>query len=361
MDLLYKPDWQEAKQRFEAWWAHEALDRCIVQVTAPKADAPPEDPPTPPERAEDRWLDHAYVARLNEWRMRRTFYGGEAFPVWNPGHAGWACISCCLGAPVELTTDTAWIYPVLDQGELTDHDYHDLKIDPENPWWRRAQDMLRFAAEQSRGKSVPSMLAIGGCGDTLAALRGTEMLLADLMDCPDYVREFDLYLMRQWIEVHSTLHSILAEASEGSTCWFELWSPGRFYAAQNDFAYMISPRVFREVFLPSIRMQTDYLDHTIYHVDGVGNFAHVEALCELPRLQALQILPGAGKPSPLHYVDVLRQVQNAGKNLHITIQPSEVETAVRELSATGLCISTWAETEDQARALIDVCRRYSRP
>jgi hypothetical protein len=202
-------------------------------------------------------------------------------------------------------------------------------------------------------------MAFGGCGDTLASLRSSYKLLFDVADCPDYVREFELYLMKQWIEIYQGSYDITSVGAEGSTCWFNLWSPGKFYAAQCDFAYMISPQTFRDVFLPAIEMQTQYLDHTIFHVDGVGSFAHVDVLIELPRLQAIQILPGAGKPSPLHYLDVLKKVQAKGKNLWIRIRPNEVEQALSELSARGLFITTQCRTEEEARTLIDRCAEWS--
>ncbi|MHB9133961.1 MAG: hypothetical protein ACYDBB_23075 [Armatimonadota bacterium] len=352
LELQYKPDWEMAKQRYLAWWEGEIIDRCAISVFAPKAGAPPEEPPALPARVEDRWLDYDYLAALNDFWMRHTFYGGEAFPVWSPGYPGWGFIPSFLGSRVTLDEDTGWVYPILDHGDLTDYDYRTLTIAPDNPWWVRAQEMLRFSVEQARGKSIPTIGAIGGCGDTLAALRGSEQLLYDLTDCPEYVREFELYLMRQWIDVYEQLYQIIHEASEGSTCWFPLWSPGKFYAAQNDFAYMISPEMFNNIFLPSIEMQTQYLDHTVYHVDGIGNFAHVDALCTLPRLQAIQILPGAGKPSPLYYLDVLKKVQAAGKNLQIYLDPREVEEALRELSPYGLMIHTYCASEEEARDLL---------
>jgi hypothetical protein len=111
--------------------------------------------------------------------------------------------------------------------------------------------------------------------------------------------------------------------------------------------------------LPAIERQTRYLDHTVYHVDGVGAFAHVPALCELPRLQAIQILPGEGKPSALHYLDVLKTVQAAGKNLQIWLPAGEVEAALRELSARGLFISTSCGSEAEARALLRNVERWS--
>jgi len=72
--------------------------------------------------------------------------------------------------------------------------------------------------------------------------------------------------------------------------------------------------MYKDIFLPSIEYETNIYDHTVYHVDGVSAFKHVDMLCELTRLQAIQILPGTGKPSPLHYMQVLKKVQAAGKN-----------------------------------------------
>ena len=92
---------------------------------------------------------------------------------------------------------------------------------------------------------------------------------------------------------------------------------------------------------------------------GMGNFAHVPALCELPRLEALQIAPGAGKPSALHYMDTLKTVQAAGKNLQISLAPEEIQPALEQLSARGLFISTWARTETEARELLKNAERWS--
>ncbi|MCX7806771.1 MAG: hypothetical protein N3A38_16530 [Planctomycetota bacterium] len=122
---------------------------------------------------------------------------------------------------------------------------------------------------------------------------------------------------------------------------------------------MISPAMFRDIFLPSIERQTRFLDHTLYHLDGVGNFRHLDALCDLPRLQAIQILPGAGKPGPLHYLAQIRRVQAAGKNLHISLTPGEVKEALSLLSARGLFIETRCETEAEARALLKKAETWS--
>jgi len=358
--LAYKPDWEGVKERYLAWWEGEVVDRCCIAVYAPRDGMPPEEPPALPAKVENRWLDLDYLRAANDYRLRHTFFGGEALPIWHPGYPGWSGHNVFLGCPISLAEDTGWTDPLIGDGALTDYDYHDFILDPRNHWWRFTQEMLRVAAREARGQALPGILALGGCGDTLAALRGNLRLLYDLVDCPDYVRAFDQYLMRQWMEIYETLYRIVHEGCEGSTCWFDLWSPGKFYSSHNDFAYMISPAMFEEIFLPSLEMQTQYLDHTVHHVDGIGNFNHVDLLCELPRLQALQILPGAGKPSPLHYMDVLQKVQAKGKNLHISIPPEEVEIALRELKVEGLFIQTWCAGEAEARALLDNTVKWSR-
>lgn len=57
--------------------------------------------------------------------------------------------------------------------------------------------------------------------------------------------------------------------------------------------------------------------------------------------------------------DVLKKVQAAGKNLHITIPAEEVEQALSRLSARGLFIQTPTRTEPDARDLLKQAGRRS--
>jgi len=357
MGLLYKEDWDEAKQHYRAWWAHEAFGRAAVAVTAPREGAAAGPEPVRPPTPEQRWTDLDYISALSEHHNARTFFGGEAFPTWGYGYPGNKRMAAFLGCPVTLDFRTGWLEPILTGEEI---DTRGLRLDADERHFQFALRWCRRCARDAAGKAIPGVGAFGGSGDTLAALRGTRRLLYDVIDRPGQVRSADRHLMDLWVRAYDRFHEITRAAAEGSTCWFGLWSPGKFYAGQNDFSYNISPRMFREIFLPTIEAQSRFLDHMVYHVDGVNAFAHVDALCELERLGAVQILPGAGKPSPLHYLDVLKKVQAAGKNLHITLPPEEVEPALAELSARGLFLATHCDTEAQARALLGGAERWSR-
>lgn len=169
----------------------------------------------------------------------------------------------------------------------------------------------------------------------------------------------ETHLLDLWIEIYETFFALYHEACEGSANWFPLWSPGKFYATHCDFAFNLSPPDFAKVFVPTIAKQCRYLDHSIHHLDGEGNFCHVEALCEVERLGGIQVLPGPGKPGPLSYLPMLKRIQAKGKNLHLGLNAGEVETALGELSACGLFIHTACATEGEARDLIKKCEHWS--
>ena len=356
--LLYKPEWEETKQHFLTWWAGERFERCAMAVTAPKASRSLIHPPQPPADPIQRWTDLEYISALNQYEHSTTFYGGEAFPIWTGGSPGHTSLPAYLGCPVELDMETGWWNPLL---EGDDWDITTIRLDPENCWWKFALELTDRAVKESAGKSVPDLVgALSGCGDVLAALRGTDRLLLDVAYTPERVQQAEFYLLEMWEKVYDILYDRVHTAAEGSTSWFRLWSPGRFYPTSCDFSYMISPKMFRSLFLPVIERWTHSLDHSVYHVDGVEAFKHVPVLAELPGIQAFQILPGAGKPSPLHYLDTLRLVQARGKNLHITIGLEEVETALELLSARGLFISTSCESEEQAVYLLKMAEKWSK-
>jgi hypothetical protein len=358
MTLLFKEDWEETKDRYRSWWNGEYFGRCGIFVTAPKEGIPDEPPPTAPSDVEAYWTDLDYMCAAQNYSFRRTFYGAEAFPIYYPGYPGHTTIPAFLGCRVVLDRQTGWWEPFLTE---EDWKIENIRLNRESRWWKFTIEQLERMMKDSRGKAIPSTGALGACGDTLAAIRGTDRLLLDVIERPELVRHTEEFLMDMWFEVYDTFYGIVRESTdEGSCGWFPLWAPGKFYAVQNDFSCMVSPAMFREIFLPVIRRQTEFLDYSIYHVDGPGAFVHVPALCELPKLRAIQILPGAGKPSPLHYLDVLHQVQQAGKNLWIGLSAEEVEKALRLLSAKGLFIQTQCSTEQQARELLQNVRKWSR-
>lgn len=62
MQLEFKPDWEETKDRYRAFWAHEYFGRAAIAVTAPLEGVPDEPWPTRPATPHERWTDLDYAS-----------------------------------------------------------------------------------------------------------------------------------------------------------------------------------------------------------------------------------------------------------------------------------------------------------
>jgi len=60
------------------------------------------------------------------------------------------------------------------------------------------------------------------------------------------------------------------------------------------------------------------------------------------------------------YPDVLKKVQKAGKNLHISIGSGEIKKALNMLSSRGLMIETWAASQQEAEDVVRYVEQNSR-
>jgi hypothetical protein len=127
------------------------------------------------------------------------------------------------------------------------------------------------------------------------------------------------------------------------------------YQMSCDFSAILSPAMLREFSVPELEGYMGVNEYSVYHWDGPDAVKHLDALLELPALKAIQWTPGAGQPrtSSPRWLPHLKRIQAAGKCLILPCaEPDEVEALLAKLSSRGLFISTYAATEDEARALL---------
>ena len=96
----------------------------------------------------------------------------------------------------------------------------------------------------------------------------------------------------------------------------------------------------------------------MFHLDGPGAARHIDALLEIPGLDAIQFTPGAGTPSALAWVDMFRKIQSKGRSL-LAIVPAEEALELSEaLSPQGLALLVEGRLEPaQWDALFEEFRR----
>ena len=353
MDLSYKDDWPAVRLRFEAWWAGEMLDRPIVQVTAPISPPEPQDvaAEVPVELLE--WFTNPDIAipRL-ERTVARTYWGGDSFPLAFPLSPSLPAIEAAfLGCPYRVVPggNTGWAAPLIDNWETR----APIEVDAENWWWRKTQELLARGAEAGQGKYVVGIPDIQGGGEIVALLRGTERLATDLIDHPDHVKRAGAEEIQAWRIYYQTAFDIIHQFQPGYADWIGVWSEAPYVSVENDFSTMISPAMFDEFFVPALRLQTEWVDRTIYHLDGPGAIRHLDTLLALPELDGIQWVPGAGAASMLEWLELLKRIQAGGKRLQIGARPWEVVPLLTELDPATVVLSTSCSHVEEADRLLD--------
>lgn len=123
------------------------IDRVCLQVTAPRAepwDAKSSPIPEPADLYE-WWTNVEYVIESTADRIRRTFWGGEAFPLFFP-NLGPDAFAAFFGGELQFVDPwTSWVPPLITDWERAS----ELRIREDNPWWQFQLRLLREA--QVRG------------------------------------------------------------------------------------------------------------------------------------------------------------------------------------------------------------------
>ncbi len=354
MDIACKPDWDEARERIEAWWHGEMIDRVPVMVTAPRHPvAEPE-----PDDLMAYWTDPDLVIPRLERRLEATYFGGEATPTVYPVSTGMvAVLAAYLGCPLQLLdTRTTWAHPILEDWD----DPPPMEFDPDGKWWRVSACLLRAGAERAPGKHFVGLPDFNGPGEILARLRGTEPLCLDVVERPETVREAVDRITYAWFRYFEAALGIIHQHVPGSITWMGIWSLQQAVDLQCDFSCMISPDMFNRIFLPGLRRQTELVGRTVYHLDGPDAVRHLPALLELDHLDAIQWIPGAGAPPMREWTDLCRRILEGGKLLYIACARDEVKFLLDNLPHPGLLLRTSCASPEEVDRLLEDVARWSR-
>lgn len=358
--MQFKPDWDSAKQRLAAWWHGEVIDRFVLQVTAPRAEriGPDVPPPDTPAELIDRWLDPAYRVRNAEQHFSSTWFGGEAFPYFDP-HLGPGSLALYVGSEPVFADDTVWYQPCLPDLD----NRPPLRVDPANRWWQATKALVNEGLRRGQGRYLAAIPDLIENLDTVASLRGTARLLWDLVDHPRQIRELQREVLEAYFECYDELYAMVSPASDGC-CFsaFQVWAPGRMAKLQCDFSAMISPAMFEEFVLPYLSEQCERLDYSVYHLDGPDAVRHLDLLLSIPRLNVLQWTPGANQPGvgAEQWFDIYGRARKAGKSLLLAgVHPNEMARLVDALGPEGLLVSTGVSSQTEGQELLRAAKIWT--
>ena len=196
----------------------------------------------------------------------------------------------------------------------------------------------------------------------LITLDFTENLLFDIMDNKEAVIKARDKFLKIWPQYHKSHWDVFRKHFPGDCSWL-MWAPGRTYACQCDFSTVLSPKLFEELVIPELEALGKYLEYIVWHLDGPDEIKHLDFLLELPQVKAIQWCQGSGKPSPAHWLPMLKIIRSHKKSLILRPESrEEIKTLLEELSPEGLFFDVKfdVKTTEEAQALIKTVEDFSK-
>ena len=93
------------------------------------------------------------------------------------------------------------------------------------------------------------------------------------------------------------------------------------------------------------------MDRCLYHLDGPQALRHLDLLLEIPEIDAIQWVPGAGRDYWADWIHVYRKIQEAGKSLQLLSVPvTDLHLLFESLRPEGVWLSNLSGIQTRAEA-----------
>lgn len=336
----WKENWPESRQRFIDWWDRKGVLR--GKWTPRELHGSPHDPVSrPPDpSAEPIQSCPDLRAQWNHYILSRSDFGNDTLPLADTD-IGPGSLCLYLGCEPGFSPATVWYEPIWESLEGLD-EAQTIQLDSNNHWWQVTLETLKACRELAAGRYFVGCPDLVENVDTLASMREPQMLMVDMLDDPDTVKVRLREITDAWMRAYQEIYDIIREP-DGSVTFgaFRLWAPGKVAKIQCDSSAMFSPEMFREFAVPELKRQCEWLDYTLYHLDGTQAMCHLEALLEIEALDAIEWTPQAGIEDGTHprWHPMYRRILESGKSLQvIAADPSGIDPLLSAIGTEGVYI-----------------------
>ena len=305
-----KPDFTDAKRQWSAFWEGKN-NRPLFSAVVPKPGVTPVK--LPPYASGHDGDFEPVIDQVLAYGETHDFLG-EAIPFFNVEFAA-NHFSALLGADLVFPEGGApggWAEPFVKDLKGTV-----IRFDPQNRWWKRTEAFLKALCRRSDGRLMVCAPSLVANLDALAALHGTEELMLDIVESPGEVHRALRQVTVAQNQVMDKLNDLLDVRNLGSINRHGMAHPGATHVLQSDASCMISSAMFREFVLPYLIQESQPLDDVDYHLDGPGSIQHLEAVCGIEKVKAIQWVPGAGEPSTKDWGWLYEKILSTGKGVVI--------------------------------------------
>lgn len=328
-------NWEKTKERMGALWENEIVDRCCIAIPMSQEPGDYEVITQMSSNWSEKeiikgYIDTDFITQQARKKFSKTKYFGDALPCIFPnfGTAGYVQY---IGSKPTYRADTIWLSKT-----LTEPDASQIVFD-ETIYMEHLKHVKKLV-DLAKNEYLITMPDNCGIIDGLAAIRGSDALLFDFIEEPEFIEMATRKLIEiQRKTIPGFFETIKKNNDEGSShAWMHLWSPKRVVQVQCDFSVMISPDDYKRFVVPGLEATAEWADYAVYHLDGQEQIRHLDYILSVDVIKMIQWTPVAGQPPASDFIPVFQKIQSAGKGLVLILQAWEVEKVITELSSKGL-------------------------
>jgi len=359
MHTLWKDNWNETRANHEAWWRGEGLVLASWGTGLPNPGKPHAQVSLPPRPATlAGWhTDPAWVAARLRADMAAKVWPADLVPLCWPD-VGTVSLAPYFGARSDYGENNVWYEATLDDIESAPA----LVFDPAHPAVTALEATVREVVAQARGNYFVGMPALVPNLDVLAEVRGTQNLLIDMLENPEWVLQKNEEIDVAWKVAFDRMRKLI-ELPDGSMVfgYFMLWGTGRTSLLQCDVSAMFSPDMFAQFVVPGLERECAFLDHSLYHVDGHQCLAHVDHILAIDDLDAVEWTPDPQVPSggSPEWYPLYRKILDAGKSVWVAnTKPHEVPPLLDAIGGKGVYLTVDVADAAEFEAVARLAEAY---
>lgn len=356
--LAWKPNWNETRQHFMDWWKRDGLVLTVGWHPQSSAHEAVAEPPVP--GLVDAYEDGAARAVRNHASLASHQYPGDSLPI-SSTDIGPGSLALFLGSEPGFSRETVWFDPCIHEVEAPES-LPPLSFNPESHWWTVTEATCRAAAGMARGKYLVGCPDLVENVDIVSALRDPQTLMMDMILRPAWVEEKVMEVNQAFFEAYQRIYDII-KLPDGSSCFgaFALWGPGKTAKVQCDACAMFSPAMFRQFVVPGLTAQCDWLDHSMFHLDGTQCIDKLDALLEIEPLDAIEWTPQAGIEGggDARWFDIYRRIRAAGKSVQaLGVTCEQLKPLLDTIGPKGMYIMMWPQSLAEAEQILAIADSY---
>lgn len=339
------PHFDKSMERIRGWFDNTIIDRPPVRFHRHNAQF---ETAAAVKNQEELWFDVEYQVESYLASIQGKSFHGETFPVFEP-NLGPNVYAAMHGGTLEFGETTSWYHPVIENPE----DLSELRFSKENSYFRKLEELTRYALDRCKGKSLVAYTDLHPGVDCAAAWRGNDRLCMDYYDQPELVRSLLDLATVHFREVFDHFDGLLKEAGLPSVCWMNVPDFGSVHIPSNDFSAMIGPDFFQEYCLPVHLREMEGMTRNIFHLDGPGVARHLDTILELPGLSAIQWVQGVGEDTPiLQWLPLIRRIRERNIPLIVDVALHELDQFMEAMGPEGLFLWIGTQGEEQEESVL---------